>query len=79
MSKYTKRQAVLRSSALGLLVLAGAVTVNFPNAPANILPKQPEIARANKVSLVALRATLRDPAETVKTGQAYFDLEGPTD
>ena len=79
MRKYTKKQTVVRSSALGLLVLAGAVTIDFPDAPANIVPQQPEIVRANKVSLVALRASLQDPAETLKSGQAYFDLAGPSD
>ena len=77
MSWYTKNQAVVRSSTIGLLVLAGAVTIDFPNAPANIIPQQPESVQATKVSLLDLRASLRDPAETLKTGKAYFDLEEP--
>ncbi|MEM8690166.1 MAG: hypothetical protein AAGF81_22775 [Pseudomonadota bacterium] len=75
MSWYTKNQAVVRSSSIGLLVLAGAVTVDFPNAPADIIPQQPTVVQATKVSLLDLRASLRDPAETLKTGEAYFDLD----
>ncbi len=75
MSWYTKKQAVVRSSSIGLLVLAGAVTIDFPNAPADIIPQQPIVMQATKVSLLDLRASLRDPAETLKTGEAYFDLD----
>ncbi len=77
MSWYTKKQAVVRSSTLGLLVLAGAVTFDYPDAPANIIPEQPETIQATKVSLVDLRASLRNPAEALKAGSAYFDLEPP--
>ncbi len=77
MSWYTKNQAVVRSSTLGLLVLTGAVTFDYPDAPANIIPQQPEAIQATKVSLVALRASLQNPAEAIKTGTAYFDLDAP--
>lgn len=77
MSWYSKNQAVVRSSALGLLVLAGAVTVDFRDAPANIVRQQPQTIQATKVSLVVLRARLQNPAELLQTGKAYFDLEAP--
>ena len=77
MSWYTRNQAVVRSSALGLLVLAGAVTVDFQDAPANIIRQQAKPVQATKVSLVSLRASLQDPAEMLETGKAYFDLEAP--
>ncbi|MCP5082456.1 MAG: hypothetical protein GY948_12240 [Alphaproteobacteria bacterium] len=77
MSWYTKNQAVARSSTLGLLVLAGAVTVDFQDAPANIIRQQPETVQATKVSLVSLRASLQNPAEMLETGNVYFDLDAP--
>ncbi len=78
MSWYTKNQAVVRSSTLGLLVLMGAVTVDFQTAPPGLIPKQPETIQATKVSLVSLRAQLQDPADKLNAGKAYFDLEDPT-
>ncbi len=77
MSWYTKNQAVVRSSTLGLLVLAGAVTVDFQAAPPVLFPKQPETIQATKVSLVSLRAQLQDPADKLNAGKAYFDLDEP--
>ena len=77
MSWYTKNQAVVRSSTLGLVVLTGAVTFDFQAAPPVTFPKQPETIQATKVSLVSLRAQLQDPAEMLKAGPVYFDLDEP--
>ena len=55
----------------------GAVTVDFQAAPPVLVPKQPETIQATKVSLVALRAQLQDPADKLNAGGAYFDLDDP--
>ncbi len=77
MSWYTNKQAVVRSSTIGLVVLAGAVSFDYPDAPANIIPPQPYTVQATKVSLVSLRESLRNPAEAVRDDRAYFDLDAP--
>lgn len=78
MSWFTKNQAVVRSSTLGLLVLAGAVTVDLKAPSPEIVFTHPETVRSTKVSLVSLRASLQDPAAMINSGQAYFDLDDPT-
>lgn len=79
MSWYAKNQAVVRSSTLGLLVLTGAVTYDVQPPSPNLIPDQPEVVQSTKVSLVALRASLQDPAAKLSTGRAYFDLDDPAD